>query len=72
MDKEFDAFVSGDVIGTLLNTYANNMILSLAEDDDQKDMMGKVLKAFNRNGVSTATVIKALADAFKAGDFENG
>jgi uncharacterized protein (DUF302 family) len=72
LDKEFDTLFSGDLIGTLLNTYANNMLLSLTEDDDQKEMLQKLFSAFNRHGVSTLTVIKVFAELFKAGDLENG
>ena len=72
MDKEFDTLFSGDSLGLLLNTYANNMFLSLAEDEDKKEMLQKLFSAFNRHGVSTLTVIKVFADLFKEGDFENG
>lgn len=72
MDKEFDALFSGDLIGTLLNNYANNMFLCLAEDDDQKRIIEGLLKAFNRHGVSTLTVIQAFADWYKEGGFDNG
>lgn len=72
MDKAFDTLFSGDLIGSLLNTYANNAFLSLAEDDDQKRIIEGMLKAFNKRGVSTLTVIQAFADWYKEGGFENG
>ena len=72
MDKLLKDLLGDDLVETLLNKYTNDMLLSLAENDAQKDAVRKVIESFNRHGVSSFTVIKVLADAFKEGGFENG
>jgi len=72
LDNEYNVLFSASFADEMFNKLANNFILNFAEDDGQKTIIENLLKAFNKHGVPSFTVLQALADAFKEGGFENG
>ena len=72
MDNKYNVLFSASFAEMSFNRMATNFLMTFIEDDDQKEMLEKVFKAFNRHGVSTLTVIQAFADVFAEGGLENG